>query len=324
MKRILVSGAAGYIGGTFTYQALKSGHEVIGVDNFSNSSEKNIKYFKKKFKNNFYFHKSDLSKENNALKKIFENYEIDYVVHFAGLKSVAESEKQPKLYWENNLNSTRNILENLTNRIGLVFSSSATVYGNSKYQPISEKIALRANSTYGSTKIACELMIDDYCRNKNIKAICLRYFNPVGSHSDKVILEPFNNAPNNLMPRIVRVAKGIDPELKVFGKDYNTIDGTAERDYIHISDLISGHFAALNKLNEITDCKYYNLGTGNSTSVLKLLKTFEKVHSLSLNYSFHSRRKGDVEVCFADPALAKKELNWSSKKSLEDMCRDSL
>ena len=220
--------------------------------------------------------------------------------------------------------STLNLLEAIKNyETSFIFSSSATVYGNSRIQPISEDSETITTSAYGSTKLAQELLISDYARAYNKNCISLRYFNPVGAHSDGVIYENFQDSPNNLMPRILRVAKGIDSHIKIFGSDYDTADGTGERDYIHISDLIEGHFAALEKINGLPGHSFFNLGTGIKTSVKELINTFISVTGKEINVEVSSRREGDVEICYASPKKANKILGWKAKKNIKDMCRDA-
>ena len=324
MKKILITGCAGYIGATFCYEALKNNYEVLGIDNFINSTDKNIKYFKKNF-SKFRFVDLDLSISGEKVKDIFNDFAPDYVVHFAGLKAVGESEIKPDLYWQNNVLSTMNIMEACSSDTRLIFSSSATVYGESAIQPITEKCVIKSESVYGSTKISSELLIKDYSRTKNIEAICLRYFNPVGSHKDGVVVEDYTNSPNNLMPKLIEVVKNKSNEIAVFGNDYNTQDGTGERDYIHISDLVAGHFSAIEYIydNEENLFKTYNLGTGKATSVLKLIETFNRVNNTNIKINFTDRRKGDVEVCYADPYLANCELKWKAVYSIDEMCRDA-
>ena len=321
--RILVTGAAGFIGGTFTYEALKKGYKVHGIDNFSNSTNRNIKIFKTKFLENFSFSKVDLADDISELKKIFQKFKPTTVIHFAGLKAVGESEEKPDLYWKNNVDSTKNILQCLNSKISLIFSSSATVYGDSPQQPLTEKSPITPTSVYGKTKVASEELITESSLSKGIKSICLRYFNPVGSHKDHVIVEDYANKPNNLMPRLIQTVKNNTNSIKIFGNDYATKDGTGERDYIHIQDLVNGHMLAMNKIRDVVNFEFYNLGTGNPVSVLELIDTFNSVNNLAVEKNFVDRRKGDVEVCFADPAKAYKELNWQAKFDLAEMCRDS-
>lgn len=323
IKRILVTGAAGYIGGTFTYEALKRNHIIFGLDNFSNSTPKYIDFFKERFHENFYFSELDLSISKIDLKKIILSFKPDVVLHFAGLKAVGESEQKPDLYWKNNVNATLNILDSIDKNTDLIFSSSATVYGDSSEQPLTEKSRIQATSVYGETKIASEKLIKEASLSKGIKSISLRYFNPVGAHKDFVILEDFLNKPNNLMPKLIEAVKKNINSIDIYGKDYATRDGTGERDYIHIQDLVEAHLKAIEKLKVIENIEFYNLGTGNPISVIELIDTFNRVNKLNIKKNFVARRKGDVEVCYADPSKAMHELEWKAKYNLAEMCRDA-
>ena len=323
--KILVTGGAGYIGGTFSYEALKKNHKVLALDNFSNSKPEQIEKLKRNFKKNFEFNEMDLSLQSEELSKCFRRFKPDAVVHFAGLKAVGESQNNPIKYWDNNLTSSVNLIKAMAeNKIKkLIFSSSATVYGDSKFQPIPETAEIKSMSVYGSTKIAIENMLSEVAREGTIDVVSLRYFNPVGSHKEKLIYEDPLNSPNNLMPRIIRVALGIDKELKIYGNDYQTKDGSGERDYIHILDLIDGHFSAIDFIFKTHGKKIFNLGTGKSTSVIELIKTFELVNSIEIPFKITKRRSGDVAICYADPSLANEVLDWQAKYNLSDMCRDA-
>lgn len=321
-KNIIVTGATGYIGGTFAYEALKKGHNLLGIDNFCNSSPENEK--KLSSFSNFTFHDCDISENEETIKKIVKSFNPDAIIHFAGLKAVGDSEKQQALYWKNNLLSTLNLLEAIKHHdTDFIFSSSATVYGDSKIQPISEETKTQTSSAYGSTKLAQEMLISDYARAYDQNCISLRYFNPVGAHSDGIIFENFRDSPNNLMPRILRVAKGIDKHLTIWGDDYNTEDGTGERDYIHVSDLVEGHFAALEKIKSLPGHSFFNLGTGIKTSVKELIDTFTSATGIGIDVEVLNRREGDVEICYASPKKANEILEWEAKKNLVDMCRDA-
>ena len=323
--KILVTGSAGYIGGTFSFEALKKGHEVIGVDNFSNSNEKIPNVLKEKFKDDFSFSQIDLAHEPEKINSLMEVSKPDIVVHFAGLKAVGESEVEPILYWENNLLSSINLLVAMkqTNKSKLVFSSSATVYGSTNIQPINESSQIQSMSAYGSTKIAIEQLLDDAAKAKIVDVISLRYFNPVGAHKEKIIFENPFDSPNNLMPRIIRVALSIDEKISIFGDDYDTIDGTGERDYIHVMDLVDGHFSAIEYVMKNSGSMKVNLGTGKSTTVKELIKAFEDVNETKIPYKITKRRQGDVGSCYADASLAKKLFGWEAKHTLEEMCRDT-
>ena len=244
-------------------------------------------------------------------------------MHFAGLKAVGESQEKPMLYWENNLNSTFNLVKYMSNRKikKLIFSSSATVYGNNTNQPLSEENNIFPVSCYGSTKIANEYFLKDISSGNTIDVIALRYFNPVGCHEDKKIYEEIDQFPNNLMPRVIRTAKGIDKKLIVFGDDYPTPDGTGERDYIHIEDLVEAHIKSIKKIENMSGYSFYNIGTGSKHSVKELIRTFEDVNSIAIPYEISQRREGDVAICYADPAKAKEELEWEAIYDLKNVQR---
>ena len=323
--KILVTGGAGYIGGTFAYEALKKNHNVLALDNFSNSKPEQIKKLKSIFDNKFSFYEIDLSIQSDELSKCFKEFKPDVVVHFAGLKAVGESQNNPIKYWDNNVVSSINLLKAMAknNTKKLIFSSSATVYGDSKLQPIPEAAEIKSMSVYGSTKIAIERMFTEVASRGEIDVVSLRYFNPVGAHKEKIIFENPFDFPNNLMPRIIRVALGIDEKLEIFGDDYETKDGSGERDYIHILDLINGHFSAIDYILDHSGESVFNLGTGTSTSVFELIKTFESVNSLKIPYKISKRRAGDVARCYADPSLALEKLNWQTEYNLNEMCIDA-
>lgn len=322
-EKILVTGAAGFIGGTFTYEVLKKGYKVHGIDNFSNSTSKNINLFQKDFSNNFTFSELDLSLDASKLQKIFKTFMPSLVIHFAGLKVVNESEERPELYWKNNVDSTTNILKCLDSKISLIFSSSASVYGDNPQQPLTENSTLSPKSIYGKTKVASEDLIREYSLARNIKSICLRYFNPVGSHKDYKVVEDYTNKPENLMPRLIETVKNNTNSINIYGNNYSTEDGTGKRDFIHIQDLIDGHIEAMKKINDLKNINYFNLGTGKPISVLELINTFNVVNHLNIKKNFVERRKGDVEVCYADPSKAFEQLKWEAKLGLTEMCKDS-
>ena len=323
--KILVTGSAGYIGGTFSFEALKRGHKIIGIDNFSNSNDRIPKVLEEKFENTFSFSQIDLAHEPEKINILMEASDPDVVIHFAGLKAVGESEDQPILYWENNLLSSINLLAAMkkNNKSKIVFSSSATVYGSTDVQPINEAFQIQSMSTYGSTKIAIEQLLDDAAKAQIADVISLRYFNPVGAHKEKIIFENPFDSPNNLMPRIIRVGLSIDKKISIFGNDYDTRDGTGERDYIHVMDLVDGHFAAIEYVMKSKGSIKVNLGTGKSTTVKELIKTFEDINETIIPHTIAPRRQGDVGSCYADASLAKKLLGWEAKHSLKEMCKDA-
>ena len=323
-KTILITGAAGYIGGTFTYEALKRGYKVIGLDNFSNSNKKNINQIKKTFPKNFTFYEIDLL-DDNLIEKFKKHTDIHYVFHFAALKSVPESEKKPDLYIKNNIEGTKRILSLMQalSITRIIFSSSAAVYGDQEVQPITETAVLNPKSIYAQTKKLSEELIEKQAQLDNFKAISLRYFNPIGAHNDYVITDNFEGVNGNIMAMLTRVAIGLEEKLNIYGDDYPTADGTGERDYIHINDIVEGHFKALEKLNSIDKYDVYNLGTGSYVSVLELIQTLENVSSLQIDYRITSRRSGDLARSYADPSKANRELNWEARYNLETMCKDA-
>lgn len=322
---ILVTGGAGYIGSHTAVELLDAGENIIILDNFSNSSPEVLDKIKQITKKDFKFYKVDLLDEN-ALDKVFEENNIDEVIHFAGLKAVGESVEKPIEYYNNNITGTLNLLKVMKkyNCKKIVFSSSATVYGNPKTLPIKEDFPLSTTNPYGATKLMIEQILQDVnVADKDFRVAILRYFNPIGAHKSGLIGEVPNGIPNNIMPYIVRVAVGKYNELTVFGNDYDTEDGTGVRDYIHVVDLAKGHLSALKKIRENSGVQIYNLGTGRGYSVLELVKTFEKVNNVKVNYKIGDRRPGDIASCFADVNKAKKEMNWVATKGLEEMCKDS-
>ena len=323
-KTILVTGAAGFIGGTFAYEALKKGYKVIGLDNFSNSSKKNIILIKKTFPKHFTFYEIDLL-DNNLIEQLKKHTDIYSVFHFAALKSVPESENNPDLYIKNNIDGTRKLLSLLqANSIKrIIFSSSAAVYGDQEIQPIKETAALSPKSVYAQTKKLSEELIKEQAQTDKLKAISLRYFNPIGAHEDYVITDAFEGINGNIMAMLMRVATGLEEKLNIFGDDYPTADGTGERDYIHINDIVDGHFKALEKIESIDEYEVYNLGTGSYASVLELIQTLEKVNGLKIDYKITSRRSGDLARSYADPSKANAELNWEARYNLETMCKDA-
>ncbi len=325
---ILVTGAAGYIGSTFSFEAIKRGHTIFGIDNFSNSTDLFIKKLTKEKPNNFFFQSCDLRKHNDLYQYfdfLEKKIDISMVIHFAGLKSVPESEQNGKEYWDNNVNGTKNLLDVMSahNKKNIIFSSSASVYGKQDLQPITEYAELNPASMYAETKKAAEELIINEALDNCINAISLRYFNPIGSHKDYIVFEEFNKSYPNLMSSIISVAKGLKEKVLIYGEDYSTRDGTGERDYIHICDLVDGHFAALEHLKDMKGYDVFNLGTGKSVSVKELIKNFEDINKVKIPYEITGRRLGDIPTCYADPSKAKKDLKWVTKHNLNDMCRDS-
>ena len=299
---ILVTGGAGYIGSHTCVELLEKGEEIVVVDNFCNSKPIVIDKIKEITKKEFKFYECDLL-DKPKLEKVFQENNIKEVIHFAGLKAVGESVQKPLEYYHNNITGTIMLLEVMKkyNCKKIVFSSSATVYGLPKTVPIKEDFPLSTTNPYGSTKLFIEQILKDVCvSDKDFAVILLRYFNPIGAHKSGLIGEDPNGIPNNLMPFIARVADGVYPELKVFGNDYDTPDGTGVRDYIHVVDLSIGHIKAIEKIRQMNGVEIYNLGTGHGFSVLDLVKTFEKVNNVKVNYKIVGRRAGDIAVCYAN------------------------
>lgn len=322
---ILVTGGAGYIGSHTSVELLNADYELIILDNFSNSKKESLNRIRDITGKDFTFYEVDLLNRED-LEKVFLDNQIDAVIHFAGLKAVGESVSIPLHYYHNNITGTI-ILCDVMQKYGvknLVFSSSATVYGMPNSVPITEDFPLCSTNPYGRTKQMIEEIIRDiYVSDEKWSVALLRYFNPIGAHSSGLIGEDPNGIPNNLMPYITQVASGKLKELKVFGNDYPTNDGTGVRDYIHVVDLAIGHIRALEKIMPITGVEAYNLGTGKGYSVLEMVDTFEKVSGKTIPYSIVGRRPGDISTCFANPSKAKEELNWVAKRGIKEMCEDS-
>ena len=325
--KILVTGGAGYIGPHTVVELLQNNHEVIVVDNFSNSKPKALENIKKITGKDFLFYEADLI-DKEKIDKIFQENKIDAVIDFAAFKAVGESTKIPVKYYINNVATILFLLETMEkyNVKKLVFSSSATVYGTPDTVPISEESKTGdTTNPYGTSKLFVEKILKDLYESDNTWDIAiLRYFNPVGAHESGLIGEEPVGIPANLMPFITKVAKGELEELKVFGDDYNTKDGTGVRDYIHVVDLAIAHNLALEKLfKEETGLYIYNIGTGNGYSVLELIKAFENANDIKIKYSIAPRRPGDIAMCYSNTDKAKKELGFVATKSLEDMCKDA-
>ena len=323
MKKILVTGGAGYIGSHTVIKLLESNYKVIVVDNLSNSSKSSIEKIKQITNKELEFYKYDI-RDFNKIKSIFDKHNIDSVIHFAGLKAVGESVENPIIYYSNNVCGTCNLLKimKLYNVKEIVFSSSATVYGQPKELPLKESSgAGNPTNPYGRSKLQIESILSDLQQSdSNWSITILRYFNPVGAHESGLIGENPNGIPNNLMPYISQVAIGKLDCLTVHGQDYNTPDGTGIRDYIHVSDLADGHIAALSNIEK--GLEILNLGTGKGISVLQLIKTFEEINNVKVPYIFGPRRDGDIDVCYSDVSLAKSKINWTTSRTIIDMCRD--
>lgn len=323
--KILVTGGTGYIGSHTAVELLNSGYEIVIIDNFSNSKSDVLDKIKLITNKDFKFYEGDVCNKD-LLRKIFSENKIDAVIHFAGYKAVGESVKKPIMYYRNNIDSTLSLIEvmNEFNCKKIVFSSSATVYGNPTTLPIKEDFPLSTTNPYGSTKLMIENILRDlYISDNDWSIALLRYFNPIGAHISGLIGENPKGIPNNLMPYIVKVANKELDELSIFGNDYNTPDGTGVRDYIHVVDLAKGHIKAIEKILKDKGIDAYNLGTGIGYSVLDLVTTFERVNNIKVPYKITDRRPGDIASCYADSSYALEKLNWKAEKGIEEMCRDS-
>lgn len=315
--KVLVTGGAGYIGSHTLVELLESDHEVFVIDNLSNGHEEALKRVKIITKKNFEFEILDIQC-SKSLHKVFKKFNPDAVIHFAGLKAVSESVNKPLIYYQNNVSGTLELLKVMDSYAckKIIFSSSATVYGNPEYLPLDEKHPVLPVNPYGNSKLIVENILEDWAQNDKI-AIALRYFNPVGAHSSSIIGEDPLGTPNNLMPYISQVAVGRREMLNIFGDDYDTRDGTGERDYIHVSDLAKAHVSALNVDNNI-NFEVLNIGTGMGVTVKELLSLYNQVTGLDLKYKIVERRSGDVASLVARPDRAIEILNWTSKMSIKD------
>ena len=321
--KILVTGGLGFIGSHTVVELLNDDYEVVIVDNLYNSSLDVCDKIREITGKDFVFYNVDVCDEKR-IDEIFNVEKPDAVIHFAAYKAVGESVKKPIMYYENNLMGTLNICKSMLkhNCNKIVFSSSATVYGNPKTLPIKEDFPLSTTNPYGSTKLMNEMILKDICvANPDFNVMILRYFNPIGAHKSGLIGENPKGIPNNLMPYIVRVATGELEILSIFGNDYDTHDGTGVRDYIHVVDLARGHLSAIK--NSKPGINYYNLGTGVGYSVLDLVNSFERVNGIRVPYKIVGRREGDIDSCYADPTKAYEELGWKAELGIENMMRDS-
>ncbi len=322
---ILVTGGAGYIGSHTCIELLEAGYELLVLDSLCNSSVESLKRIERITGKTISFVEGDI-RDRVVLRRVFTDFEIDAVMHFAGLKAVSESVKQPLWYFDNNVAGSItlfNVMAEFSCK-RLVFSSSATVYGEPASLPIREDFPLSAANPYGASKLMVENILRDLCDGDCGWVICvLRYFNPIGAHESGLIGEDPNGIPNNLMPIISEVAVGRREKLCVFGNDYNTPDGTGIRDYIHVVDLAKGHLSALKRLEGSPGLVVVNLGTGRGYSVLQMIKAFEKASGRIVAYEVVARRPGDVAQCYADPSYAKEELGWQAEFGVDKMCDDS-
>ena len=322
---VLVTGGCGYIGSHTIVELLNNGYNVISIDDFSNSKPNVLDKIKKITGKDIKFYELNIC-DKEKLRQVFEQNQIDAVIHFAGYKAVGESVKKPLMYYRNNLDSTLTLLETMNefNVKKIVFSSSATVYGDPEELPIKENAKLTTINPYGATKLYIEGILKDLFASDNDYSIAiLRYFNPVGAHPSGLLGEDPNGIPNNLMPYIMKVANKELPELSIYGNDYDTIDGTGVRDYIHVVDLAQGHLKALEYIDKHKGVDCYNLGTGHGYSVLQMVETFTKVNKVMVPYKIVARRDGDIACCYADTEYAKKKLNWEAKYDLTDMVKSA-
>lgn len=323
---ILVTGGAGYIGSHTCVELLNAGYDIIVLDNFCNSNREVLKRIKSITNKDFGFYEADI-RDKKVLDEIFKKENIEAVIHFAALKAVGESCQMPLEYYENNVSGTVTLCEAMRDAgcKKIVFSSSATVYGMDNKVPFKEDMPVGGTTNpYGTTKYFIERILTDVqAADSEWSVTLLRYFNPIGAHSSGMIGENPNGIPNNLMPYVAQVAVGRLECLNVFGDDYDTPDGTGVRDYIHVVDLAIGHVLAVRKALNETGVNVYNLGTGIGYSVLDLVKAFEKASGVKINYRIAPRREGDIAVCYADASKAEKELGWTAKKNLDDMCADT-
>ncbi len=323
--KVLVTGGAGYIGSHTTLELLQAGYDVVVIDNLSNSKEESIRRVEKISGKHVDFHQADLI-DRSRLDEIFATEQIDAVIHFAGLKAVGESVKNPLRYYHNNLTGTFMLCEAMvsTGCRHLVFSSSATVYGEPASVPIREEFPLSATNPYGRTKLFLEQILRDLqSAEPRLNIALLRYFNPAGAHESGLLGEDPNGIPNNLVPYIAQTAAGKRNRVQVYGNDYPTPDGTGVRDYIHVLDLAAGHVRALEKLRSDPGVVTYNLGTGRGYSVLEMIAAFEKAAARPVPYQFAPRRSGDVATCYADAAKAETELGWKATRGIDEMCADT-
>lgn len=322
---ILVTGAAGYIGSHTCIELLEAGYHIISLDNLSNSHSIALQKVKEITGKTFPIIEGDI-RDKELLDQLFTNYKIDAVMHFAGLKAVGESVENPLIYYDNNVKGTIELLQAMQRHHvkKLVFSSSATVYGLPKEVPIDETHPLNAINPYGQTKLIIERMLQDIAQADTESRIALlRYFNPIGAHESGKIGENPSGTPNNLMPYITQVAVGKRQELSIFGDDYETVDGTGIRDYIHVVDLAKGHVKALEYLSDYKGIEAFNLGTGKGHTVLELIQTFEKVTGKKIPHKITDRRPGDSAICYANTTKAQQTLHWKAQFNIDKMCQDS-
>ena len=323
-KRILVTGGAGFIGSHTCVELLEAGHDLVVVDNLDNSCEESLRRVRELTGRKLEFNRVDLT-DAEDLEGVFARHEFDAVIHFAGLKAVGESAEIPLRYYANNITGTLVLLKTMRENdcFNIVFSSSATVYGDPATVPITEDFPLSATNPYGRTKLFIEEILRDLCASDDEwRAVLLRYFNPIGAHESGRIGEDPRDIPNNLMPYIMQVAVGKLDRVQVYGDDYDTPDGTGVRDYIHVVDLAKGHLAALDKLQDLPGCTAINLGTGRGYSVLEMVAAATEASGRDIPHEVVARRAGDIATCYADPAYAAQVLDWKAEKGIAEMCAD--
>lgn len=326
MKKILLAGGAGYIGSHTAVELLESGYDVIIADNYSNSCPESIKRVERITNKSVKIYEVDI-KDAAKLEQVFKENQIDAVIHFAGLKAVGESVQKPILYYRNNIDTTLALLECMEkyNVNNIIFSSSATVYGEENPVPYTEKMKRgTCTNPYGWTKVMMEQILEDAAKaNDKLSVVLLRYFNPIGAHESGIIGEDPQGIPNNLMPYVAQVAVGRREKLTIFGNDYNTPDGTCRRDYIHVTDLAKGHVKAIEYVLEHDGVEVFNLGTGTPYSVTEIVSTFENVNDIKINHVYGARRAGDLPESYANADKALRVLGWKTEKDLADMCKDT-
>ena len=323
--RLFVTGAAGYIGGTFSVEALKRKYDVLGCDNFLNSSPKSIKQIRKLKPARYEFVELDIL-NTEELVKCFQSFKPDIIIHFAALKNVEDSEKNYEIYQKNNVEGTSSIISAMqqTNINRIIYSSSAAIYGEQKVQPVSECAKKNPLSHYAETKLEAEHLIKDCSIQDGFKAISLRYFNPLGVHAEKIFYENYMNPKSNILGNILKVYFGKNEFFNIYGSDFPTTDGTAIRDYIHIEDLVRGHFNAIEHIEYIDSYEAFNLGTNTGVSVLELLEAFSEVSKKKLKVRIAKKRSFDIPISYADSSKSNKILNWATKKNIKEMCSSYL
>ena len=326
MAKILVTGGAGYIGSHTCVELLNAGHEVIVLDNLCNSAAESLNRVQQLTQKSLTFVEGDI-RDGQLLDQVFQQNSIDAVIHFAGLKAVGESQQIPLAYFDNNIAGSISLVQAMQRAqvFNLVFSSSATVYGDNHPSPLNEEMPTgMPTNNYGYTKLIVEQLLEKTAvADQRWSIALLRYFNPVGAHKSGQIGEDPQGIPNNLMPYVTQVAVGRREKLSIFGHDYDTVDGTGVRDYIHVVDLANAHLCALNNRLTAQGCRAWNIGTGNGISVLQVKDTFEQVNGVAIAFELAPRREGDVATCFADNTRAVQELSWTPQSGLEDMLVDS-